>query len=545
MRDAGGGGRIAVVVGEAALGADLSISCPTLWFRMTKSRLDTPWPPIAITIFVVCFTFATCYLRLFVFPDIPIFLLGDAIGFVNEGARIVARQLPYRDFFEILPPGTPYTYALLVRIFGLCNWIPLIVMAGLAATTALLMTLASGRIMRGNVVALPAVLLAGPILLRSADATHHWFSTALVLAAMLTLMGKISMLRIAAAGAFCGAAACFTQTKGAIAVVGFVTYLVWKSWRENSRVPGVWRNCLLLCGTALAVFAAVNSYFVAKAGLSRWFYCLVVYPLRYYPAPDLNNWRVIKDEFQAHQGTASWVPFLFVYCTVPLVYLVFLLVMRRQWRKDRTRPWNQLLLITVTGIAMFLAIAPSPSIKRLSTVSPPAMILLVWLLNKPTRVFAVVKMALATLAAALAVTAAVHSQTRPKFYLDLPAGRTAFVDTTAKEEYCWVLTNTHPAQFFWGLPPLYVPFHLQNPAATESLDTTEYTRPEDIAAVLQALQQHNVPVIILPSERLYPLTVNTSSNHALAFVGYLHANYRLTRIFANGDELWEKVGSTP
>lgn len=523
---------------------DFVSSVPSYRSHMQDRRPNTGESLTAITISVVSFTFATCYLRLFVFPDVPIFLLGDAIGFVNEGARIVSRQLPYRDFFEILPPGTPYTYALLVRMFGLHNWIPLVVMACLAAITVLLMTLASGRIMRGNVVALPALLLAGPILLQSADATHHWFSTVLVLAAMLTLIGEITLLRIAVTGACCGAAACFTQTKGAIALAGFVTYLIWKSERETSRVRDAWLNCLVLCGGALAVFAAVNSYFIATAGLSRWFYCLVAYPLHYYPAPALNNWRVLKYELQAHQRTASWVAFLFVYCTVPLVYLVFLLVMRRQWRKDRNCPWDQLLLIAVTGIAMFLAIAQSPSIKRLSTASPPAMILLAWLLDRPTRVFGVVKMTLATIVAGLAVTAAVHSQTRQKFYLDLPAGRTAFVDSTVREEYCWVLTNTHPAQFFWGMPPLYVPFHLQNPAATESLDTTEYTRPEDIAEVLRALQQHDVPIIILPSERLYPLTVNSPSNHAMPFVAYLKANYRLTRIFADGDELWEKVGST-
>jgi hypothetical protein len=512
---------------------------------MQNPRANTSGPVIAITILMISFTFATCYLRLFVFPDVAILSLGDAIGFLNEGAKIVAGQLPYRDFFEILPPGTPYAYAFLVRMFGLCNWIPLLVMSCLAATTVLMMTLASGRIMRGNVVALPALLFAGPILFLSADATHHWFSTVLVLAAMLTLLGSFTTLRIAAAGACCGVAACFTQTKGATAVVGFVTYLIWKSWRENSRVRDVWLNCLLLCGGALAVFAAVNSYFIATAGLSRWFYCLVVYPLRYYPAPALNNWRVVKFEFQAHQSIVSWGAFLFVYCTVPLVYIVFLVVMRREWRKDRTSPWDQLLLITVTGIAMFLAIAQAPSIKRLSTVSPPAMILLAWLLNKPSRVFAVVKTMLATVAAALAVAAAVHSQTRPKTYLDLPAGRTAFVDSTVTEEYRWVLTHTHPGQFFWGLPPLYVPFHLQNPAATESIDTSEYTRPEEIAGVLRALQRHDVPIIILPSQQLYPLTVNRSSNHAMAFIEYLQAYYRLTRTFANGDELWERVGSIP
>ena len=512
---------------------------------MHNPRPKTVGPLTAITILMVSFTFATCYLRLFVFPDIPILSLGDAIGFLNEGARIVGGQLPYRDFLEILPPGTPYTYALLVRMFGLRNWIPLLVMACLAATTVLLMTLASGRVMRGNVVALPALLFAGPVLSQSADATHHWFSTVLVLAAMLILLGKITILRIVAAGACCGAAACFTQTKGAMAVAGFVTYLIWRSWRENSRRGDTWLNCLVLCGGTLAVFAAVNRYFIATAGLSRWFYCLVVYPLRYYPAPAVNNWGVVNYEFRASQSTATWVAFLFVYSAVPLVYLVFLLVMHRQWRKDRSCPWDQLLLITVTGIAMFLAIAQSPSIKRLSTVSPPAMIVLAWLLNKPTRVFAVVNTTLATVAAALAVTAAVHSQTRPKTYLDLPAGRTAFFDSSVGEEYRWVLTHTHPAQFFWGLPPLYVPFHLQNPAAIESLDTSEYTRPEDIAAVLRALEQHDVPIIILPSERLYPLTVNSPSNHAMPFVAYLQANYRLTKIFATGDELWEKVGSVP
>src|SRR5262252_649051 len=166
---------------------------------MQNSRPNTVGRLIAITILMVGLTFAVCYLRLFVFPNVPILLLGDAIGLENEGARIVARQLLYRDFFEILPPGTPYTYALLVRTFGLRNWIPLAVMPCLAGITVLLMTLASGRIMRGNVIALPALLFAGPILFRSADATHHWFSTILVLTAMLILLGKNTILRIAAA----------------------------------------------------------------------------------------------------------------------------------------------------------------------------------------------------------------------------------------------------------------------------------------------------------------------------------------------------------
>jgi hypothetical protein len=498
----------------------------------------------AITISMACFAFAACYFRLFVFPNIPILPSGDQIGFVNDGARIVAGQLPYRDFFEMLPPGTPLTYALLVKTFGLYSWIPALVMACLAASTALLMTLASGRLMRGSAVTLPAVLFTGFVLLGSADATHHWFSTVLVLAAMLILFGEVTLPRVAAAGACCGAAACFTQTKGATAVVGFVVYLIWNSWRENSTAGQCWRRCLLLCGAALVVFVAANSYFIGTAGLSRWFYCLVIYPLRYYPAPALNNWRVIKYDFQWHRSAAAWVAFPFVYCTVPLVSIVFLCATRRRWKKGgRGQSDEMLMLVALTGMAMFLAIAPSPSVKRLATTSPPAMILLSWLLERPKKAAIALRTTLGTLAVAAAIAAAFHGQTRWRTYLDLPAGRTAITDRSLYEEYSWMLTHTHPGQFFWGMPPLNFPFHLQNPAAIEGFDTSEYTRPEDIAALLKALQQHQVPMMILASENKYPLTVDSPSNHLTPFVAYLHANYRLTRTFANGDEVWEKTRS--
>ena len=485
-------------------------------------------------------TCAVCYLRFFVLPDVPTLPTGDSIGFVSDGARIVAGELPYRDFFEMLPPGTPLTYALLIKEFGLRNWIPLLVMAGLAGATVLLMTMASSRLMRGSVALLPALLFTGLILLLSSDATHHWFSTVWVLAAMLALFDEVTFSRIAAAGACCGAAACFTQTKGALAVAGFVTYLVWKSRRENSPAAQCGLRCLVLCGGAFAVFAAANWYFVSAAGFRRWFYCLVVYPLRYFSAPALNNWRVIEYDFQWHRSAGSWVVFPFVYSVVPLVYIVFLWVMRRDAKRNGTRPWDQLLLVALTGLAMFLAVAPSPSVKRLCTTSPPAMILLAWFLDRPGKPPALLRAGLGAIAVVLAVAPAIHTQTRRFDYLGLPAGRTA-ISPALFEEYSWVLTHTRPGQFFWGMPPFIVPFHLRNPAAIEGIDASEYTRPEDVAGLMQALQQHDVPIVILASEDKYPLTVDRPSNHLGPLVAYLRANYRRARLFANGDEVWEKA----
>jgi hypothetical protein len=278
---------------------------------------------------------------------------------------------------------------------------------------------------------------------------------------MLVLLEGATVPRIAASGALCGVAACFTQTAGAAVLASFVAYLVWKARREGLPAAREWlRPCLLLCGAAVAVLAVANAYFIRAAGLHQWLFCIIIYPLRYFTAPAVNNWRVVKYDFQWHPGLGRWLAFPFLYSTVPLVYIIFALNVRRRWKKARNQPWDQLLLVALTGLALFLTIAPAPSVKRLSTVSAPAMALLAWLLNQPGRTASGLKTILGGLAAALAVAAPVYTQSRWRAYLDLPAGRTAFLDPVQYDEYRWVRRHTQPGQFFFGMPPMYLPFHL-------------------------------------------------------------------------------------
>jgi hypothetical protein len=77
----------------------------------------------------------------------------------------------------------------------------------------------------------------------------------------------------------------------------------------------------------------------------------------------------------------------------------------------------------------------------------------------------------------------------------------------------------------------------------EGLTTTEYTRPEQVAEVVQSLEAHPTPLIILPSEKSFPLDVKDSGNHAGPFLAYLHGHYRMIKIFANGDEVWRRIES--
>ena len=143
----------------------------------------------------------------------------------------------------------------------------------------------------------------------------------------------------------------------------------------------------------------------------------------------------------------------------------------------------------------------------------------------------------------MAVAIPTRVQTRTYLCLDLPAGRAAFTDVALYEEYRWLLENTHPGQFFFGLPPLYSAFHMQNPAAIEGFHTSEYTRPQQISALVEALESHYVPLLILRRSRDFLFTKDSPSNHLEPIRVYVARNYQLTKTFPTGDEVWQRIES--
>src|SRR5882672_8838271 len=100
-------------------------------FERTNSLLMTEHTPphaamrLSRFIFVLSFTGALVflYLRTFLLPDIPFVAIGDQILFFVRAARIVHGQVLYRDFFELVPPGTDLLYAVTFRLFGIHVWI--------------------------------------------------------------------------------------------------------------------------------------------------------------------------------------------------------------------------------------------------------------------------------------------------------------------------------------------------------------------------------------------------------------------------------------
>ena len=489
----------------------------------------------------VCLTFATCYLREFVLPNIPIISWADQTLFATNGARIVAGQMPYRDYFQFVTPGTDLFYASLFRSFGMRLWIPNLAMVFLAATATLLMMLAAVKVLRGAYVAVPAALTMGFVLFGGMDATHHWFSAILAMAAMLVLFQGLETRHVALAGALCGIAASFTQSRGAAVTAGFLVYLICQPSHAREKAVARWRRCLLLCAAALVTFVAINGRYIEALGAREWIKWVVVFPFKYYPTIPNQTWRAPFGGFSNQTGFARWICIPFVYATVSLVYLIFLRVMYRSRRSEPHEPWNQLLLLAITGLAMFLAVAPCPSVMRVSSASLPAMVLLAWLQNragKPGRSVAVV---LAAASFAIALYLPIRNQTRQWHYLDLPAGRTAIPDPNRYEIYRWMAENTHPGQMYFGITPVSLPLWLQTPAPISAPVPYEYDRPEHIAASIAAIEENHIPLLLLRPYSYLAGTWGYTDKHLQPFQAYVNQHYRRVKVFSTGDEVWART----
>lgn len=116
------------------------------------------------------------YLNLFLLPGTPILLNGDQVFFWMDGQRILAGELPYRDFFQFTAPGTDLFYWATFKIFGTRIWVLNGIVLLLGVVLSGIGFSVAARIMDRKRVLLATFLFATLIYSKVLNATHHWFS---------------------------------------------------------------------------------------------------------------------------------------------------------------------------------------------------------------------------------------------------------------------------------------------------------------------------------------------------------------------------------
>ena len=227
---------------------------------------------------------------------------------------------------------------------------------------------------------------------------------------------------------------------------------------------------------------------------------------------------------------------------IPFIYIFFL---PYYWRVGRSRPelpWDRLMLVNVTGLSLFLAVASAPAYNRLYAVSLPGIMLLVWLTSAFVPVKKILSPILWTAVVVLTISKPIVTQTRWKEYLDLPTGRTVFFQPEAYEEAKWVAERTQPSDYFFGDGLFCFALRLRNPARVSFLTPTDFTRPEEVRDVVQALEER--PVKFVSWYAGLDGALDTAGNHLAPLTLYLHDHYHVERTFSNGDEIWERDNMT-
>jgi hypothetical protein len=165
----------------------------------------------------------------------------------------------------------------------------------------------------------------------------------------------------------------------------------------------------------------------------------------------------------------------------------------------------------------------------------------VWLLSQQSPTRRLVRNLVCFVAVFFALLLPIYRQTQWHSVLNLPIGRTAFTDPLEFREFQWLAQRTRPSEFFFDNPALCLYLSLDNPTASEFVNYDDFTRPEQVVAVIQSLQRYPPHFIVLFPENPHLSDVH---NHSAPFRRYVHDNYHLARTFplnpySRYEELWE------
>jgi len=480
----------------------------------------------------------------FVLPDTPRLASGDQAIYLHHATRMLDGEMIYRDYDHFTLPGTDVLYAALFKCFGVRAWIPQAMLVVLGGAMVWLIIFISGKLTSGTVAYLPALLFIALPFSSYLDATHHWYSLVATTGALAVVLEERTLGRLVWAGVLLGIAAFFTQSM-TLLVVGFALFLLWEHRRENPTWGELLKKEICLLGGFLVTISACLAYFVWTVGAKKVFYYTVVFVAKYYPADRFNNWRVyLTGRPQLHAWT-TWFDlpaFAAIHLIVPFVYIFFFVYAIRKRRQYSEELWRRLMLVNATAVFLFLTVASAPESSRLYVVSPPALVILVWLLDSAPEVpRSVLRFAWATVLIMLMARPLV-GQLRWKAYLDLPTGRTAFFDSLLYEKCKWMSQRTQPSDYFFGDHLISFALRLRNVGRAPFLRPTDYTRPEEVADAIHGLDKVQVRFVSWYAglDREKDAARHPEGNHLAPIRRYLQEHYHVAQTFANGDQIWER-----
>jgi hypothetical protein len=472
------------------------------------------------------------YLRTFLLPGTPLAPQNDAVFFFEHAKRIMAGEMPFRDYLTFVMPGTDLLYAGIFYIFGVHAWVAALIpiVLGLALTATVLKL--STKILHGGRAFLAPVLFLIFDFDNALDATHHWYSTLLVLSAALVLLPGRTDRRLLLAGGLCGMATVFTQSQGAVGFLAVALFLLFVSHVEKQPRSRMLRQLGLFVLPFATILGGVLGYFAHEAGSRALIYALWTYSFLFAATQYKYPLFQLLTMHSSLQEVARSISQIGLFLFVPLVYASSVVRLIRNRNSIERQLWQSVLLINLVGAALFTTLAAGPTYHRLCTVAPAAFIAFLWLLEKEGRSDAAAQLALWTVSGVLFVTIPIRLQLKPRQYFKLPIGRAAFLSYDQYSREKWLAGTSHKGDPFLGLTAESFSLGLTNPTPVDLVSQTSMTPPALEDSVVSALRKQPPVVMFLP--KIAPWD---DRDRLPRFFSFVHSHYHLAKQFPSG-EFW-------
>lgn len=211
--------------------------------------------------------------------------IGDE-GTLVYGAQLVAQgALPYRDFFEVMGPGSFYWLGLFFKLFGTNVIVARAVLLFTASFTIILLYWMTRRIYQGPFELLPSIfylLISFPLW---PGTNHHWDSNLfalLAVGAFFLWQDRGRWWFLALAGVLAGLTSCFIQQKGLLLVAALALVVLVNGYRAGEAKSRVASSLGILLGGFAALGGLVLLFFFLAGGFSDLIYANLIWPLTRY-----------------------------------------------------------------------------------------------------------------------------------------------------------------------------------------------------------------------------------------------------------------------
>lgn len=264
---------------------------------------------------------------------------------VYGAVRVLEGQVPFRDFFEVMGPGTFYWLALVFKILGTTWLATRVSLMVTSVATILLMYFLARRLDLKQVYVPFVLLLATSFRPLWPTISHHGDSTLFALLSFTSMLFALDSAQprwYVLPGFLTGLTTCFLQPKGVTLFLSFIVIL-WALCRHDI----LFRQALgYLIAGYLFVGTSVVLLFVRAGAFYDLVYANLIWPLSHYSAGNSVSYGLGVKDFYWNRWTASLgadlspmigysaasvlvLPFLFV-MAIPCLLALITLVRRRQ-----------------------------------------------------------------------------------------------------------------------------------------------------------------------------------------------------------------------